>query len=334
MVEERYFRNKVNHISFICAVLVVLLHSFSFNGGKADIFAYTIEFFLSRNIAQASVPTFFALSAFLFYRNFSYSRLLGKLKSRFRSLVIPYILWNIISMVIFFFISKLPFINTEPFSLGWDTLVEGIVFYGYNLVFWFVFQLILLTYLFPLLYPILKNKVLAITLFLLLVCVYSMDTIQIWRIEIKAVIFYFFGAYFAVHHEKMVICRNKVSIIGVTAFLLSQILIYSSAAEEPFVYILTRICMIIAVFEFAGLLSKFELPALLNCSFPIYAMHNLILETFNKVFSFILEPSSNLILVDYFGSTIVTVLIIMVVNYGMAKYTPRVHNVLFGGRAR
>ena len=86
------------------------------------------------------------------------------------------------------------------------------------------------------------------------------------------------------------------------------------------------------MFDFVGVLSRWSVPAILNCSFPIYAMHNLILETFNKLFSFVLTPDTNLILIDYFGSTVMTITIIAVVNAFLRKKMPKVHSVLFGGR--
>ena len=331
-MQEAQFRTKVNWISISCAILVVFLHSFSFNDGARDTFAYHLEFFISRNIAQASVPTFFALSAFLFYRNFDFSKLRSKYCSRLKSLVFPYLIWNAVSMAAFYFLSRLPFINTEAFDINLQTLTEGILFYQYNLVFWFVFQLILLTYLFPLLYPILKHKLIAAALFCLMLWLYGTGKTVIWRIELKALIFYFFGAYFAVHHEKMIVTNNKISVIGILSFLISQIMIYSNYADTLIVYITTRLLMIIAVFSFANLFNGRKVPVFLNCSFPIYAMHNLILEFFNKIFSFILEPKSNLILIDYIGSTVITILIIALINMIMLKKAPRLHTILFGGR--
>lgn len=334
MLQEDHFRNKVNWISIICAVLVVFLHSYSFNGGEQNTFAYNLEFFISRSLAKTSVPTFFALSAFLFYRNFDFSKLMSKFRSRFYTLIVPYVIWNFISMVIFYFLSRLPFINTETFCWSLETVIDGVIFYKYNLVFWFVFQLILLTYLFPLLYPVLKKQLVAVLIFLALVALYGSGYVYIWKIEIRALIYYFLGAYFAVHHKKFIEKNNYSSIWGILAFIAAQILIYSDQAEEPLIKIISRILLIVAVFDFSNLLSGKKLPALFNCSFPIYAMHNLILEFFNKIFSFFLSPESNLILIDYFGSTIMTILIIAAVNVFMIKYFPRMHRVLFGGRGK
>lgn len=333
-MQEQRFRNKVNWISIICAVLVVFLHSFAFVEDATRNAAYHIEFFFSRNLAQASVPTFFALSGFLFYRNFSWSKLGMKFRSRLKSLVIPYVLWNIISMSAFYFLSKLPFINTEPFEWRLSTIVDGVVFYRYNLVFWFVQQLIILTFLFPLLYPIVKKKWAAVTLFCILIVLYGSEQTKLGFIEVKALIFYLFGVYFAVHHQQAVAEHNRATVWGVLCFGLTQLVIYSDYSGIPIVYIVTRILMIVAVFDLSSLLCECPFPAFLNCSFPIYAMHNLILESFNKVFSFFLTPGSNLILIDYFGSSILTILIIMSVNHFLLKKMPKLHGILFGGRGK
>lgn len=333
MQEER-FRNKVNWISLICAVLVVFLHSYAFKESDSRNFAYYTEFFISRNIAQSSVPVFFALSAFLFYRNFDYSKLISKYQSRFFSLVIPYLLWNIISMFAFYFLSKLPFINTPAFELNAETLISSIFFYQYNLVFWFVYQLILLTYCFPLIYPVLKHRILSVVLFVLMLVAYNAEIFRVWVFELKAVIFYFFGAYFAVQHQTQVVNHNKPTLAGFAALILSQILIFSPYSDEPFVYLIVRLLMIVAVFDLTGFLREIKLPSILMCSFPIYALHNLILEFFNKIFSFFLSADSNLILIDYFGSTFATIVIIMGINWFLQKKMPRIHGILFGGRGK
>lgn len=153
---------------------------------------------------------FFALSAFLFYRSFAVSKLITKFKSRFRSLVIPYLIWNGISMVIFYFLAKLPFINTEPFSLTLPKIVDSLIFYRYNLVFWFVFNLILLTYLFPLMYPILKSKIASAVVFAVLLYVYGWKFRVYGHLELRALIFYFFSAFFAVQYEEAVVKNNRV----------------------------------------------------------------------------------------------------------------------------
>ena len=331
---EKHFRNKVNWISFICAVLVVLLHSYSFNDGAKDTFAFHFEFLISRCLAQVSVPLFFALSAFLFYRNFDYSKLRTKLQSRFHSLIVPYLAWNLISMLAFYFLSRFSFINTAPFSLNLETVIDSLIYYQYNLVFWFVFQLIILTYLFPLLYPLLKHQMIAILLLIFVICMYGSGWRHVGRFEVRALVYYMFGAYFAIHHEKTVVNHQRATVWGILSLASALVLFYSDQSQHEMIKVISRLLLIYSVFDLTGLLANIGLPSIFNCSFPIYAMHNLILEFFNKVFSFILSPDSNLILIDYVFSSVATIMIIVGINRFLLTNMPKVHGFLFGGRGK
>jgi hypothetical protein len=122
--------------------------------------------------------------------------------------------------------------------------------------------------------------------------------------------------------------------VGITAFAVSQVMIYSPWAEAAPVYILTRLAMIVAVWDLSNAIAHIRLPAVLDCSFPIFAMHGLPIETLNKLFSFFLSPASNWILVDYFVSTFATIGGCILVNYLLQRYAPKVHAILFGGRAK
>ena len=152
MTQEQKFRNNVNTLSAVLALLVVFFHSYAFMEGPQDNFAYHFQYFVCQDLAQGAVPTCFALSGFLFYRNFDMSQLLRKWKSRVHSLVIPYLFWNAVYTAYFWLVTKTPFVSMEAFPLDADHLIKGILFHEYNGPFWYMLQLILLTVLCPLLY--------------------------------------------------------------------------------------------------------------------------------------------------------------------------------------
>ena len=97
-MEEKEFRNKITCFSFFFSILVIWAHSYNgelFLGkthqGKTVLEA---ERFLGDVVGQMAVPGFFLLSAYLFYRNFHWRKLLCKWKSRAWSVLVPYFLWN------------------------------------------------------------------------------------------------------------------------------------------------------------------------------------------------------------------------------------------------
>lgn len=334
MTQEQKFRNKVNNLSLLLAVLVVFFHSNAYLHESHDNFACRFQYFICNDLSQGAVPTFFAISGFLFYRNFDFSQLKRKWSSRIRSLVIPYLFWNIVYTLYMFLVSKMPFVGTDAFPLDIPHLARGIFYHEYNGPFWYMFQLILLTFLCPVLYTIMKRKATAIPFLVLLYTLFALDIKDLTILQTRAVLYYSLGILFAIHFPNRILERNKVHPMGILAFILSQILVYSPWATQPVVYITIRLLLIVAYVNFAHLLGNIQLPNWLLCSFPIYAMHDIFVETLNKVFSFFVSPASNWILLDFFITTIVSIGICIAINEFLKRYMPKFQSLIFGGRTR
>lgn len=333
MTQEQKFRNKVNTLSAVLAVLVVFFHSNAFLHETHDNFACRFQFFICNDLAQGAVPTFFALSGFLFYRNFDMSQLLRKWKSRVHSLVIPYLFWNAVYTAYFWLVTKTPFVSMEAFPMDADHLIKGILFHEYNGPFWYMLQLILLTVLCPLLYYIMKKKWTAIPFMACMYGLYAANITSLSILQTRAVIYYTLGVFFAMHYPKKVLETERVPMVSIVSFVLAQVLIYSEL-PQPIVYITIRILLIVAYAGFANLFGKVALPRVLQCSFPVYAMHDIFVETLNKVFSFFVSPASNWILLDFFCTTAITIAICIGINELLQRITPRFHGIIFGGRTR
>ena len=93
------------------AILVIHAHFSEIAAGGRQIFdaadfpVYgSVSYILSEIVARVAVPMFFAISGYLFFRNAPrpdmtvYTR---KIRRRLRSLVVPYICWNLISIALF-----------------------------------------------------------------------------------------------------------------------------------------------------------------------------------------------------------------------------------------
>lgn len=334
MNQEQQFRNRINTLSLILAVLVVFFHSNAYLHESHDIFACKFQFFICEDLAQGAVPTFFAISGFLFYRNFDLSQLKRKWHSRVFSLVIPYLIWNAVYMLYMYVVCRLPFVDTEAFPLDALHLAKGIFLHEYNGPFWYMFQLILLTALCPVLYALMKRKATALLFMAAMFALFALDIKDLWILQTRAVVYYSLGMFFALHAPQRIVAQERIHPAAVAAFLLSQLLVYSSVATQPVVYISIRLLMIVAYANFSVLLRNIRLPGWLLCSFPIYAMHDLFVETLNKVFSFFVSPASNWILLDFFITTAVSVGLCIGINEFLKRYLPRMQSILFGGRTR
>ena len=138
--------------SLFLSVLVIFVHSTHFpvtalqavpnTGFFSTSFLIKIEYFFSEFLGQAAVPGFFFLSGFLFLKGLhSRNDWLRKEKSRVFSYLLPYVIWNTMMTLLYLSFGK------AEWSL--KTVAEGIFLYRFNPVFWYFYQLILLSFCFP-----------------------------------------------------------------------------------------------------------------------------------------------------------------------------------------
>lgn len=128
----------------------------------------------------------------------------AKLKKRFGSLVVPYLIWNIIWMLFYVVIYLSPSLsshmNQDGFSPTFDNILLGLFYRKYNPVFWFIFDLIVFVYLSPLLYPIIKRKFMG--LILILIVTISSEILPEIYVVLRggsSLAFFLIGAYIGCH---------------------------------------------------------------------------------------------------------------------------------------
>ena len=138
--------------SFFLSVLVIFVHSTHFTVPalqavpKTDFFSTSflikMEYFFSEFLGQIAVPGFFFLSGFLFLKGlYDLKDWARKWKSRVFSYIVPYLIWNTVMTLLYLFFGK------AEWSL--KSIAEGIFLYRFNPVFWYFYQLILLSFCFP-----------------------------------------------------------------------------------------------------------------------------------------------------------------------------------------
>lgn len=208
-MNEEQFRSRIYWVTFLFSMLVVWVHSYNgelFLGltGQAAV-VDRIERAVGEQLGQMAVPGFFMVSAYLFYRRFTWEKLLYKWKSRVHSVLIPYFLWNFLYYMAYVLATRIPAITrligktAVPFDGG--QLVRAVAFYGYNPVFWYLFQLILLIALAPLVWLLMRSNVTAALTFAAL-------ALMIWKgryfplLNADALFYYSAGAWAALHRER------------------------------------------------------------------------------------------------------------------------------------
>lgn len=332
-MQEKNYRNKITVLSFVLSILVVTIHAYNLNVYSINSgLLYWIEKY-ENTFATISVPTFFALSAFLFFQNYTPDKLLSKWKSRVFSVLIPYLLWNGIAYLFYQGISILPFVNNNlnqsvaPFSIL-DFLKE-IIIGGHNVT-WFLQNLMVYMVVTPLLYWILKYKT-GSAIVLLIVFVGAILTNNDWLIYF---VIYLFGAIVGIHLREIVRLKYSTSLRIFSGIYLFGTMFLFAVVRIDFQMIIIplRITQIIATWIFADIFATSrELKWWVTISFFIYCSHSMILESLEKIIFVVLGKNHLGATIDFFFAPIITLMIIFVLAVLLRRIKP-LWRILTGNR--
>ncbi len=132
--------------------MIIYLHSkFLYDGSY--LLNETRQFCVA--IFNTCVPTFFAVSGYLFFRNFRIHQLKGKLYRRIKSLLIPYLIWNIMYVA---FMIVMSYLNLTSCKIDISNILE-LVLNAECSPLWFVRYLMLFALIAPFTYIIFHNRI-------------------------------------------------------------------------------------------------------------------------------------------------------------------------------
>ena len=277
---------------FILSVLVVFIHIPHPSEIGLDFSLYA---FISQGIARVAVPAFFVISGYLFSigleDDWSWPRWWGKVKKRLLTVLIPYLLWNLIFALLINVYHFFP-INNQ-FEIGWlprwlesNDGVWGI-FLGWgrdgyvplNYPLWFMRDLIVMFLLSPLLFLLLR-KTHGLFLYILVI-----PLIFDWRIPLpgfstEAILFFSCGMYCQMKRNELFqpSCRLfKTQLIVLFLLLVLESILYGRL--ENIALIIRHLIELVGTpFTFVLLcrylsLQKWDSDFLTSSSFFLYASH-------------------------------------------------------------
>lgn len=331
---EKAFSQAMKKCSIVCAVLVIFIHTYNLDVYKigTNSIIYWVERFAAK-ITSCAVPFFFMSSSFFLYQK--ERKTVSVYKSRFKSIVLPYLLWNIIYMIAFTILKKLSLTKVGMVSINIIDILKGIFLYKYNYVYWFMFYLIL----FVLLYPAIKQIVCRskIICFSVLIALLTIDFCNIINHNIiGSFIYYYLGAicgyYYKKQAEKIATIQPKKK----TAIILLCVVGFTSSVVASMFDIDISIVGNISVTLFLLLIlssPQIKIPPFLSgLSFMIYSMHGIILECIEKTIYIVFSHNALWATIDYFVAPTVTLMVIVPLCIAMKKVCPRLYKILNGNR--
>jgi peptidoglycan/LPS O-acetylase OafA/YrhL len=142
MTNEDLLSKTITYLRFPLAVGVTFIHfnlsdGLKINGiqhglGNPDWFFFIVNF-ISEVLVRINVPLFFVISGFLFFYRTDFSETVykHKLKSRAKTLLVPYLLWNSIAILwklIFFLPVLSSFVRPVEIDLSFTRIINTFFF--------------------------------------------------------------------------------------------------------------------------------------------------------------------------------------------------------------
>lgn len=315
------------------------------------------------NSVMISVPVFFLISGYLFFKGIvelDKSIWYSKLRSRCRSLLVPYLLWNsyAVLFVVFVKIVSVIFMG-KPINVISQYLTDSLpnAFWVYetrildevnllgchlmeftpiNVPLWFIRDLFVITFFSPLVFLLIKR---CGGIFILILIILYLTGIwpQLPGLEVRAALFFSLGGYFALKNKQMCINNGRNNIwFYVITFCILTLSIYIG---EPWLRRLFALVGAISFIQFFIQISenqKRDDDKLKICSdavFFIYAMHTVsIIYLIKNLLSNFIGTSEVSDLISYILTPIIVVGVIVFIYVLFRKYMNRLCLLLSGGR--
>jgi len=166
-----------------------------------------LEYQIVPAVARICIPGFLMISGYLFYRGFTMKALPGKWKRRVKTLLLPYLTWNLLYYFGYLAASRISvleeIINRPGLQFSLTDMIQAMLFYRSNPVFWFMYQLLWLVVLAPVWYLFLKT-VWGGILFLALLLAGIFFRVSLPVLNLDALLYYCAAAFLALHGRAFV----------------------------------------------------------------------------------------------------------------------------------
>lgn len=276
----------------------------------------------TKSIPGFAVPMFFIISGMKFYNNFTWDIMASKLNRRKKSLLIPYLSWNVISLIWAIIISTIPFISQfikvrTKFEMSYSNVFEGIFLFKYIHPLWYLAVLVLFFLLTPLFYSIIRNRIIGITVILSLYFLHSLPInypethypLLPIRTILYSTLFFLVGAYLGKYYYQE-LCRPVKKGVSLVAFILFCFVIIARFYSEEITYCFIPLVLLgsVCIWVMTGCL-RIRNYDWLHMSFFIYPAHTFILPCVNKIVYFMFPNSFVFAVLNTIFGTLITYLL-------------------------
>ncbi len=379
---EELTSNIISYLRFPLTIGVVFIHNDLAKNGLSihgvqyglncpDWYYYIITFF-SDVLPRLCVPMFFFFSGFLFFyhTDFNTNVYKKKIRSRIKTLLVPYLLWNVIAIVLNF-VYKLPFLSSvfpnashidfsvarffntffannnnrgifvSPITDPLDNI--GSNYYPIDFPLWFVRDLMVMVLISPIIYWFIKRT--GKWFLIAMGGVYYFYQAAFmphggWSVQLSQAVFFFsWGAFYSIMKTNFVSCLRSCKFAPFFYFPIALIdTITKETYYNLFIHeagIILGVISIIVVVSCFLEKTKFSIDKnLSNSSFFVFALHALFMNNLAKFLFVAIHIPDNpyALLILYFFVPLLTIVICYAIYMLSKKYIPSISDLLTGGR--
>lgn len=350
----------ISCLRFPLIVAVVLIHSkpgdLVFNGTPAfdqEFPIYeSVRYFLSDIVCRIAVPAFFFISGFLFFfktDNFTFSVYWSKIKKRCRTLLIPYLFWNLVIIALFWlsqtFLPELTsgksLLVKEYSVLDWlRAFWNGNDGMPADYPLWFIRDLMVVVFCSPIIYLGVKYLRLFFIIPLGLLWL-SGCWISVPGFSVDAFFFFSLGAYYGITKKQFIVDSDKLFPLSLAIYIILAVVMFvfkdSSLRFVSYMYkigIVVGLSVAISTVSYGIRTHSWKgRPFLANSSFFIYAYHALPLAFVSKLLIKIVDVQSDILLaLIYFVCPAIVILLGLFIYKILNSFFPKFTTVITGGR--
>ena len=345
-------------LRFPLIVSVVFIHAYGTEVGLAKgaigvgSSSYLSDFvrnLISQGIARPAVPLFFLVSGYFFFLGFSWSiaNYKKKLNSRIKTLLIPFLFWNVFTLLLFALAQYIP--ATQVYFSGKNDPISTFGVYDFfnaiigidrppiSYQFWFIRDLIVMV----LLTPVVNLAIRGIPKFFL-AGIFVLWFFNLWPLYMPSVVaftFFYAGAYFASSNTSL-FALDRFGIAILSSYSVILLIDTLTKGYEFNIYIhntgvLLGVASALFLSKIIVRTDKLKRALLWagSCSFFVFAVHEPLLTVVKKSIYKVLVPNSDAMVLALYVFIPAFVIVLSILLYVSMRFiAPRFLSVISGGR--
>lgn len=345
--------NKITGMSLLCALLVVFIH-LNHVPKEVGSLAWMVWYFVRYGLATIAVPYFFVISGYFLARHCEdIGWWKSAVRSRFNTLVVPFIVWNVITLLYGYSMAGLCFLIRGHAAWIPPSIKGLLTSFGINPFcgpacgpLWYVRALCLFVFLSPIIIWCVKRwgwKVLPV-LYVFYIVVnpghVDIDNFWVcpkwrsfWRFGFSVEGLFYFTVGISLHVLRLSVSKRiglLFGCVGVTLACTRMFLKMQGLNDSGYLVPLAIPLVMMGVWQIIG--SSDRVKTLAGLSFPIYVMHSIMLSAFSIVYKNVLTSLSQecglLMIIEWLFAVVLSICCACMLR----KVLPSVSRVAFGGR--